>query len=581
MKIEKIDGQKILLKTSKSSDDGKYIFYILDGNKKIVTKYVGVNYLAVDLRDLCGKKLTFQCYYYVEGSKVKEQIDNFYYKNIPYVRGYVTYNYLLLKNNGYQSVDKKTSIDIDNISWVLTKDHNFNFNVHSLRFLSDFWGEYLKTYNLKYIFEAISIFKDFWCFINKNKINNFKTYDMALGIRSLHIYFLYQFVDVLDSSSRKFLEEVYDFHFNELSFGKGISKNNHGIWQLYGLRMLLLLKGDNNVEILKYCNIELKKLFDFSFNEEYIHVENSPFYHYYVVNLFSILPEILFDLKGLDKIVLNKKGFLYWFTDKNGCFYQIGDSHSQVNKVPFHSNFVNEFVNINGDFRSIFYKKSGYFVCKDKLEDNSLFVSCTSDTLIHKHVDNLSFTLWHQGKELISDGGVYSYNYSEIRDYCVSDKAHNVLSLKNRVFNINDIVLEDSGFLDLKLVDDKYVLMGKSSFKDFAYYREIIYNPLNKISIKDSIIKKGSDDKPTFNLNFSDKVELIYYNGKFLVQIDGRIFAIISSVDPFETYEIFKGNTNPLRGWVSKRYNEIKEAFSLELVFSDDTSEVQIDIIFK
>ncbi|WP_347456078.1 heparinase II/III family protein [Acinetobacter thermotolerans] len=578
MNIENYDEAYLVVKNLPISDDGKYIFYILENGLKIFVKYSEKPHFYILKKSIINKIIKIQCFFSEGGEKKKIELGEICYNDIKVTRGFVNFEYSTIISKGYKSFDGKKTFDLNKLDWKLGPDHNFNFNIHALRFLSSFWGEYLKTFNILYIKRALHIFIDFWKSINSLKIDKFKRYDMAVGIRALHLYFLSHFKEHFSQEESQIFEQIFDFHLEELSKPNVITQNNHGIWQVYGLRLLILARGDKNTLLLNQCNVELKKLLDFSFNEEGIHVENSPFYHNYVVDLFNFLPKSLFSLNKLNGVLKDKSEFLFWFTDKNHQYFQIGDSHGGVNKTYSLQNLHADF-NINGvDFYSKIYKKSGYLVIKSNNANDALIVSCTNDSLVHKHADNMSFILWHKGVELITDSGLYAYTYDEYRDYFISDKAHNVLSLKGKVLTPKDICPHKSFLEDFFIGNEFYTLRGKSSYNGFEYLRDFEYKPTKEISIKDTILENVFDLDYSFILNFPPTVDIVHENGLVLLLLNNKIFGTIKCDTVYKEILVYKGNKKPIRGWVSKKYNNLEPSCSIEYVFNHDTPEILVDI---
>lgn len=70
-----------------------------------------------------------------------------------------------------------------------------------------------------------------------------------------------------------------------------------------------------------------------------------------------------------------------------------------------------------------------------------LFITGTSNTdySAHKHADELSFELFHNGELVIIDPGKYSYNSNAYRNYVLSARAHNTFSLENIEIEPEDV----------------------------------------------------------------------------------------------------------------------------------------------
>ena len=63
----------------------------------------------------------------------------------------------------------------------------------------------------------------------------------------------------------------------------------------------------------------------------------------------------------------------------------------------------------------------------------------------HQHEDKLNLLIYAQGKYLLTEGGNYAYDDSEMRRYCLSSRAHNTVLVDHKGQNRRaSYVWEDS-----------------------------------------------------------------------------------------------------------------------------------------
>lgn len=564
------------------------IFYVLCGGKKIYIKHLDKNHILLNKSLILNKRVRFQ-FYYRENNVLNNVVtDDIIYNLIDKTIFSLVIgadDYHELKRNGYFSVDKTISIILNNkINWV-TPHHNFNFNLNSLRFLSSYWREFTKSYNQHVLDEIYGFISQYYHFMNSGISGRFINYDMALGIRALHISLLYIFKDFLTQNQQEILEEMYSSHLKLMLNPNLFKLNNHGVWLIYGLRVLVFIKKDINTEALKYCQTKFSRLLNFSFNKESISVENSPFYHQYNLDLYNRIPVVLFPSStNFKKILVEGRNAVRWMIDKNGSYYQIGDTEGK-------GRFLLDFKNVKPIEQSSEYNVfsklfnlSGYFFVKTTTENyevnSELVFYNTADTTIHKHVDSNSFLFFYEGIEVFADAGKYAYEYTDFREYFVSSYGHNTLFLEKEEFSLSDINLDTSGFINNYRDSSTFSITSNVEYiNKLKHQRKLSYKILKSIDIFDTV-ENFTDSDIVLNFIFGENIELINFDEFLFIQYKGRMIGKIILDCKFDTYTINYGSTEPYRGWISKSYKNAKPTVSLELVFPKDIKEIKTKILF-
>lgn len=584
-----VDYISVELKVVDSIDS--IIFYVFQGNEKIFIKHSDKKIIKLRKNVIAGKKVRLQFYWKNKGvtnNKKTEEISFMPDLNRKLFSSVISsIGYSQIKEEGYLSVDKTYKVKIDNdIRWI-TPHHNFNFTLNAWRFLNFYWGEFLRGYEFKILQEIISIVVQYYNYVNSSKSrgNRFVWYDMAVGIRAIHITLLLNFENFLNQDQKFILENLYQSHLEKLLDRNFLRLNNHGIWQLYGLRALLYAKNDINTVALSYFEKQFNELFDFSFNSEGVHVENSPFYHQYVANLFKSIPKEFLP-RSNNKIsnIINDLEVASWLSDSNGSFFQIGDTEGISKSSLKTSRYSEDFKLGNLKSYSKVYYESGYFINKlcdidGSCESEFIFYN-TSSSHIHKHFDSNAFILINKGVEIFSDGGKYVYDYSDLRNYFLSFNAHNTVFLKNSKTSLESLNLKKTGFKRFDKIDQGYRLTSLASYDEYMdHIREIKYLPLKSLEIIDKAYNIEED--LIVNFIFGADVEIIDFSSQdfMVVQYKGKVVAKILLQGGFIDCRVCFGSESPYEGWISKKYLELQPAFSLQLLYAMNTKEVTTNII--
>lgn len=568
------------------------VLYILHEGNEVFFKYIDGNRVVVPKNIIQNKKVYFKAYWKEKGESHSfesnliafTEVDKRIYHAIISKKK----RYYEIKENGYSSIDNVKNVVInENINWQ-NGHRNFDFNLNAWRFLAPYWGEFLENYDKDVLEEIITIILSYHRHMlsSKSKANKFIWYDMAAGIRALHISLALNFRLLLSEHSVRILEDLHESHIQKLLDENFFSLNNHGIWQIYGLRTLIYVNNDSDSdsEALAYCNRKFSELINTSFNSEGVHTENSPFYHQYVTKLFRVIPTQLFaDNEKLASIITDSTNFSAWLADANQQFFQIGDTESSSKNKLRLNNYTSDF-NIKQikTYSKIFFD-SGYFVAKSFDEKGickSEFVFYnTSNSIVHKHLDGNSFILRCNDLELFADAGKYTYDYGEFKKYFRSLNAHNCVYPENNNILLSELNLEETSFTSFK-IDGCYQISSKVSYSDyFEHIRNLAYYPNTKIVIEDEI-KNKSESNNVLNFLFGIDIDVqdCGSEGHLLLGYKGIVIAKLAIPKDFISYRIHFGSKSPYKGWVSKKYSTSEAVFGIEIIYPNEIRKLKTEI---
>lgn len=162
-------------------------------------------------------------------------------------------------------------------------------------------------------------------------------------------------------------------------------------------------------------------------------------------------------------------------------------------------------------------EKSGYAVVRGTHEGElwMLSVIASSQTKTHKHEDNLSFTLFFEGKEWLLDPSFYSHDYADpIPAYLRSHVAHNALVLRDQPYSITPGVAT--------IREDE-----KNGDEDFAIRGE------HRCYAQNSISRRISGKIDSLRVNFLDEIEGKVRDGASLMFHCGLGVDVTCSQDGF------------------------------------------------
>lgn len=186
-----------------------------------------------------------------------------------------------------------------------------------------------------------------------------------------------------------------DRHLQELTRPEKLSEGNHGIFQLHGLRMLAEMAWNSPRKAQSDCFIavHLPRLIRNQFNQEGVHLEHSPHYHWWMQEELRSLAESGWYRSKLTheiQAVCNRaEEVKHWFRTPTGHLVRIGDTPDEAIKpqpaVPPAPDVVTD------RYEMRVFRGAGYAACRN--EQALLFFHCAYHSKSHKHRDDLHFDL--------------------------------------------------------------------------------------------------------------------------------------------------------------------------------------------
>lgn len=403
--------------------------------------------------------------------------------------------------------------------------------------------------------------------------SDYTWYDMSVGFRSLVLAFFASRIDAYDlqieTQDLVTLRSAIDKHRRHLRQEKVIYPNNHGIFQIHGLRALAAVSDDGeSANDREYAVTWMEKLLAAQFDEAGIHREHSPHYHKFVLETFvAVESSGWYDGSHEFKARLDKaRGILPWLLDGQRRPPAVGDSLS----TPLPDVVLPEPMDGGPIFGSNF-AKSGYAVVRTNWgvppqDETFLFVTGGYHSKSHKHRDCLSFEWSECGEKLISDSGKYGYWADATRRYMLSSRAHNSLEIED--FDILKMSPYGSVLKNpVEISDGVWRVDGELDFAAVRHRRSFFLSPGRWLIIQDhQASARERDVTQWFHLGIGfDKAPKKKDSRLHFARADGQSL-VVSQLAPGLEVRLVRGEgagTDRMQGFLSFRDDELSEGFAL------------------
>ena len=510
----------------------------------------------------------------------------------------------ILKGNMYVHQDIKEplkfnisddGIEIDWNASVSNSLNTFQLRLQSLSPLSILCLAYKINNNGEYLSMARKILMSWFQYFNSEEMRNNKMVwnDHVSALRTNNlIYFALTMNESkqLDKNLENEIIELLNIHGNYLYDDQHYTRNhNHGIFQDESLLAVsYLLQNNNFKQWNKKAEERLVDQFNYAFNDEGFHVENSSSYFIGVQNTFLEIIDFINRVDKDSKFVesfqkqLNRTfNVLSWMIKPDGRLTSFGDSvffekkynlpESQIAK----DNVYMQYVTTDGLYgedhktNSVVFPESGFYFYRGNNSDFSMntwkMFKGGYESSTHKHADDLSFLMSTKGKDIFIDPGMYNYMTSDFyRDYFVSSKAHNTVVVDGKSYSTQVEERQKVGIMNYYLSDEYDYIEGYNHmFAGAEIYRNL-YSAGDITVIYDDIY---SEDYHNYSQQFhiSNDTEIVSEKeNELLLKIkDTDYYVRITSLVPSDKRIIHGEMTSdfePLTdyGYMSKQLNELE-----------------------
>lgn len=422
-------------------------------------------------------------------------------------------------------------------------DRNWCFQLHAWRMNAPLLKAYHTTGDQDLLRQAFTYAQDWWRFHRQSAKTPFTWKDMAVGLRAMQIAFFLQGArrgDLsLSSAEAATLNQLASRHYAKLSQESSLRMNNHGLFQAYGLKLLSEVLGTED----GIADDFLRKIMLSQFTEAGVHKENSPEYHHMVTTLlkrFTRAGRLSADLEELLRKAERAKRAM---VNGAGHLAQVGDTGVRSDRGP----------KISESLRVHDLSGSGYVTVRQG--QTSLFFTGMAQSYTHKHADELSFELVHEGEYLFIDPGKYAYENDRWRRHVVSAAAHNTVSLKEEELPLEAVALSGSLLEKPRRRENTVRLRGAVVRQGyFSHQRELLFEPGRRLTVSDTLQAATAQTFASSLLLAPGLVPEVEAQGFSVRLPDGTK---VQAVTDAEAVESACGQEDPLLGWYSPGYRKM------------------------
>lgn len=462
------------------------------------------------------------------------------------------------------------------------RDKNWMFQLHAWRMLDAcFNAMYQREEPEHALDQVISVIHDWHRGNVAEGPGAWSWYDMSTGIRASKLAFLSRVMQDLgrDINELDFIPELVSLHLENLMDPKQLSKGNHGLFQLWGLKSLAAAFPDHPLSppATEYAIAQMVDLTGRQMGEYGVHTEDSPAYHFFAIaRIRAILntpdwqiPEMAFIRQKLDDGERAKP----WLFDVQGRKVPVGDSENSKSKEADPKSLGKWPHEANGNLMGAVL--DGYAVIRtgpdiNLPESSFLFQTASFHNQAHKHADCLSFIWQEKGEEILIDSGKYGYSKDPFRGYFLSTHAHNTVEVNSRSFSRKAKDAYGSGVRQLKPLADGWLIDTEAPHLSdgYTHRRSVIFRPGAEVIVFDHVqlhdrLTKAKNDFTVWwhfpqNVIVSQDDNVVRLNG--FKNIDGASVNFICNADRYDIEQFSGVKGDRYQGWVSTGYLQAEPA---------------------
>jgi hypothetical protein len=462
------------------------------------------------------------------------------------------------------------------LDWTIDPhgDRNWRFQLHAWRMLNPVWRRFLDVAPDPALFDnVLEVLRDWHrAHMVEGIGSEYAWNDMATGLRAQHLALVKTVVDEglarIPDADQAMFDALAREHVRRLRDPEFLSKMNHAIFQLHGLRLLCAAHpgaADDPGEETE-TSLRMRDLVHSQFGADAVHTEDSPFYHHFAVLRFRKIRPGLYPLVADDitALLAEAAAVTPWLTLPDGRFAAIGDSEGEG--LAFPEGAAPPVRGHTPDGVPVIARDlcaGGYAIVRSHPETPPerafmLIVSGSSWRGIgHDHVDELGFELFDRGRPLLVDSGKYAYEADEWRTYFVGDRSHNVAGLAETVFRPADTSPRGSALTGMSQVGGAWVVSGAVERGGvFRHSRHFMYAPGEQLLLLDQV-ESGSGEAVELRFHFHEDVAVELDGNRAIARREGALVATLAVDHADAALSLHRGESEPVvLGWRSPSYRE-------------------------
>ena len=468
--------------------------------------------------------------------------------------------------------------------------NTYKLYIQCLNFISTLTDAYLETKEKVYLLKAYEILLSWIVYIKTdNNYNKFKWVDHTVSNRVINIIY---FLNVVEESNDIEIEldilgKILIEHGRFLENDKHYRPNNHGIMMDRAIILLSVYMAPYPSSNRWFSKGEIRLLNALYRDLSYkgVHLENSPSYHLVARRMFKEIKKFLEDNKVkvkteiIDRINL-MESYLTYIIKPDNSLPIIGDTQ------------LSYLENINKNFSSFIDTHAGIAILQKEHEPvlDSTWISfvCGYGSQTHKHKDDLSITLYHNGEDILQDSGRYNYDRKDkIRQYLLSPNAHSTVTISGKTYEIsnpekNKEKIQITDFLSSKELD---IVKGRNyAYENSEIERKIAFLKNENIIILLDTIKNQTEEVVNQIFNLDNNVKVRNEKSTFTLVTDRNEINIKQHYNDLTNLtKIIKPSKEPPQSLISKRFGKVEN--TSQLVYEQKEKEVtfltSIDLNYK
>lgn len=490
------------------------------------------------------------------------------------------------------------------------ENRSWGFHLHAWEFIDPVLQEFYATGDEHLLRWMIDVAHNWWASSKRFAWDeSMAWYDMSLSLRMPRLARL-----MIAIAKSPWRDEVVEFlemaeaHIDMCLLPEAFNeRNNHGFFTAAAsLDFTKLLYGFERSQELHDLGVERMKIMaDRQFGNDGGHLEHSPDYHRMLLASFQsgLLAGLIEDEATRTRI--EKAAYVMgWMVQPDGHLVQFGDSPAfDVDEGGIESvNDQAQFILSNGQEgepdaeEMIVLPDTGYAFVRspqpqgemERIKSSYIAFQAAFHSRAHKHADDLTFTWFDRGHEIIVDSGRYGYvdllpkdspdrlkgfYYSAPeRQYVESTPAHNTISVNGADIERRARAPYGSALGECVQSDDSFHLSGRADHLFYIHERELEFDPAQRLLVRDALIPTSIDDGVDeaiawFNIDGSIQIER-FEDSLRLRLPDGA--GVVRVTTNGEFADLVKGQEEPLRGWRSRIDREFEPTWNFGIKLSKD-----------
>ncbi|WP_170140651.1 heparinase II/III domain-containing protein [Oceanobacillus arenosus] len=438
--------------------------------------------------------------------------------------------------------------------------NTYQLYMQCLNVISHLCDAFVLTEDKKYLYKAYSILLEWIQYIKTDEERNkFKWVDHTVANRVMNIIYFYNIAKDQLEINEKLIAKLLIEHGEFLEDDKNYVQNNHGIMVDRSILLLSIFMGNYSraKQWFQKGKLRITNAVYRDFSSKGVHLENSPSYHLMTRKIFNEVERFLRKNKLTLGNEINQKlsqtnEYLEYMVKPNRDLPLLGDtqkgSYTWGKKL----------------FTSFSDSHAGITIMQTEgdTEANSTWISFISGygRKTHKHRDDLSISLYYNGKDILTDSGRYNYDSKDkLRKYFLSPQAHSTIYIPDKDYEITDPFENRNKIRTVNFVSNDvydYVKGINNAYPGLKISRAVVYFKPNIVIIHDKI---SSEEATQFHqiFNFAPDVEVGEVNKDKLLassENDKVVFKQLLEVDDVKMYS---GDRETPRAIISEKFGEI------------------------